>query len=271
MTQNINFDTSQKDKTLAKFTLDKETIKILYQRYKIFLLPLVIIIVCVFLLFKVVGSQIQDLFTLRDEAVMVKNKIDVLKNNLDFLSSIDEEIQNRELQVASNALPPYKDFAGILNAIMGATIKAGVGLNDFSFSVGDISTKSATLAKSPTLTSKLTIINSSPMQTKQFLTELSQALPLTDVSTVETSGNSANIAVLFYYKPFPPISFNYDAPMKNLTTEEKKLLERIASWQVNYTGLDLESLSQPTTGTSSSEMSVSSQKGESESIPFASQ
>lgn len=271
MTENLNFNILQKQKTIEKFTLDEATIKFLFHRYKAYLLSFVVIVTCIFLLFKVVGSQIQDLFVLRDEAVIVKDKISVLKNNLNVLSSMDEETQNKQLQVASNTLPPYKDFAGILNAIIVATVKAGVGLNDFSFAVGDISTNSATLVKSSTLKIDLNIINTSPNQTKRFLTELSQARPLTDVETVETGGNSASLTVLFYYNPFPLITLNYYAPIKDLTTEEKKLMETIASWQTNYADLDLESLSTPINSTSSSQMSVSSQKEENESIPFASQ
>lgn len=258
---------TEKDKTLEKFTLDEAKIKFLLNRYRAFLLPVAIIIVCVFLLFRVVGSQIQDLFTLRDETVVVKSKVDILKNNLNVLSAMDEESQDKQLKIVSSALPPYKDFAGILNAIIGVTVKSGVGLSDFSFVVGDISTKSATLAKSPALTIKLNIMNSSQNQTKQFIAALSQALPLADVKGVQASSNNAEITVLFYYKPFPLINLNYNAPIKDFTPTEKKLMETIASWQTDETTLDLEALTS-LTSTPSAKASVT---GESESVPFASQ
>lgn len=213
-----------------EFNLDQNTIKILYTRYKEFLLPIIIILVCVFLFLKLIIPQIQELLLERNQASEAREKIAVLKKNLNILSKIDEGDQNLKLQVAASALPAEKDFAGILNAISTASNKAGVFAGDFTFQVGELSTKSAQTKVLPSLNLTLNI-QSGVSGLRRFLSELSKTLPVSEVQDVRVGSNLSTVTINFYYKPLSFKKFNYDTPLKPLSSQNSALLKKISSWQ----------------------------------------
>lgn len=263
MNKEINSGLKGKNLDKEKFEFDS-TVKLLLFRYKVFLLPLGIILVCIFLFIQVVNVQLQDFYTLQNEVEAEQERIGILKGNLNMLSSLNNTTQDRYLQSAYNALPSYKDFMGVLNAVTVASGNAGVGLSDFSFNVGDLSTKSAQLAKSPSFNLNLTLLNSGVDKTKRFLNELAKISPLSEVIEVDINGNTASVILVFYYKPLPLMVVNYFSPIKPISLQEKSLVDKISSWNTGSVVLQK-------TGKESSASAILNQKsGQSEELdtPF---
>lgn len=212
-----------------KFGLSQNALKILYDAYKEYIIAFAIIFVCLILFVKIIIPQIQDLFLINNQSKVLSEKIRVLKSNMIFLSSVNDDDLNSKLQVTSAALPSEKDFAAVLNAIQIASAKAGVMLGDFEFKVGELSTPSAKISTQPGMEIILTV-SGGVEGSRRFITQLSKTLPLSQVSSLQTSGNLAVITTVFNYKPFSPTAFNFGSQLKALSKSDLSLLDKISSW-----------------------------------------
>jgi len=148
------------------------------------------------------------------------------------LISINSSVLDSQFAVVSSALPPNKDFAGIITGVSAAAQRAGVGLNDFEFQVGDLREISASSMEYPFLTTKLNI-QSSYQQSANFITELFKSFPLAEIVDVSLSGRSTEVSVVFYYKPMPEIEVDNYKPVKILTKENLDLINELLTWNSN--------------------------------------
>jgi hypothetical protein len=136
-------------------------------------------------------------------------------------------IQN--LQIVSVALPPNKDFSGVLDGISVAANKSGVFLGDYEFQVGNISTPSISIQSFPSLQITLKI-NGGVSGVTRFITELYKTVPLSEVSSVKVSNSDSEITALFYYKPFPPLGFNSSLPINTVSPQGLSVINTLSSW-----------------------------------------
>lgn len=210
----------------AKF--DKDTLKIAYFRYKAVLVPTLIFCLSVLLLIFVILPQLQTLVTQRDEGTALGERIDLLQKNYTFLSSLSEPELDKQLQIATSTLPTEKDFPGIVAAITASAVNSGVTLGDFSFAVGELSSKSATFSVVPTLQMTLSLVGGAE-NVKRFVHALGGTLPLSQVTSVQLNNNNASVIVSFFYKPLPPLVFAGDVPISPLSSEDLALLTRMGT------------------------------------------
>lgn len=213
-----------------KFSLDKGAYKILYERYREYIAPVAVIFVCFVLIIKIIIPQVHDFVATLNIVKEMQEQIAVLKNNVQFLTSLEDQALDSQMQIASSALPMEKDFAGILNAITTASARSGVSLGDFSFAVGELSTKSAQLARQPTIAVTLTV-GGDAFLAQRFIQELAKTVPLSEVLNVAVSGRSSSLTTVFYYKVFPPIQFDATKPLSALSQNEEQLLNKLSSWR----------------------------------------
>lgn len=213
-----------------KFSFDKGTYKILYERYREYIAPFVVIFVCFVLIVKIIIPQVQDFIATVNTAKEIQSQTAVLKNNVQFLTSLDDSALDSKMRVASLALPAEKDFVGILNGITTAAARAGVSLGDFSFEIGELSTESAQLAGQPTIAVALTA-GGDVFSVQRFIQELSKTLPLSEVLNAAVGGNSSTLTTVFYYRIFPPIKFDERMPLSGLSQNEEQLLNKLSSWR----------------------------------------
>lgn len=215
-----------------KKNLGLNTVKNLFKRYKEYLLYYLVILVCFVLFWQVILPQIQNwLLVIRDEEKATRDRIGILRQNTDFLSKIDEASFNSQFQTTSVVLPLEKDFVGILNAIGIASANSAVKVNDFTFSVGDLSSKPE-VNLLPSLNVFLNI-SGGVGQTRRFVKELSVLSPISDVVDIRIEENKSDLQIGFYYRPVSPITFQYTLPLKPLSAESRLTLEKISSWTVS--------------------------------------
>ncbi|MBI1982339.1 MAG: hypothetical protein HYS68_02030 [Candidatus Levybacteria bacterium] len=216
-----------------RFSLDKGVYKVLYERYREYIVPLLIIFVCTVLIVGVVIPQVQDFLATVNATKELRSQIAILKKNVQFLTGLDPATLDLQLGIASSALPPEKDFAGILNAVTTASARSGASLGDFSFAVGELSTKSAQLAGQPSIQVALTV-SGDVFFAKRFIQELSKTMPLSEVLNAAVSGKSSSLTTVFYYKVFSPIQFDGRKPLSGLSQNEEQLLNKLSSWGRGY-------------------------------------
>src|SRR3990167_3378504 len=96
-----------------KFNFDQSTIRILYYRNKEYIIPSAIILICLILFIKFIIPQGQELFLIKEKEKETQTRVENLKKNLNFLSSVDSSDLDSKLEIASNPFPPIEidDYA----------------------------------------------------------------------------------------------------------------------------------------------------------------
>jgi hypothetical protein len=213
-----------------------------------------VILVCLLLLLGVIIPQVTNYLSIQKEAIERREKIRIINSNIEFMNSLDRRNLDEQLEVLTKALPLDKDFVGILNALSDASIKSGVTLSDFTFNVGEVSSKSAETEISPSaeshellpepqqpvdlqgnvkgyVISTVVVASGSMDRLSRFIKELGEKLPLSDVSKIDGRNNTTTIKIDFHYKPFPNINFQEDVPLQSLTDEDLQLIEELKVWR----------------------------------------
>lgn len=213
-----------------KFNLEFSNLLILYKHYKDYLLPFGIIVVCFLVVFWVVIPQFQQYLSLQQELKVQTQKLETLKNNYNFLSSLDSSKSDADFNALTLALPSGKDFAGIMNAVAYASAKTGVAVGDFEFSVGSLSLdKTIGVAAYPSIKIDINLVGNTPAVV-QFIQEIYKTAPVSEVTSIKTGGNSGNITILFYFKSFPQSSVDDSVPIVALSTKDTALIKTVSAW-----------------------------------------
>lgn len=221
--------------------LKSNDFRLLYFRYKdtpyySLLIISLVFMVCLILVFQLVVPQVQNWFSIRDEVIATQQRIDVINQNINFMSSLDKDEIEQQVKLTTTALPFEKDFGGILDAISDASGKAGVALKDYSFQVGNIASVSGkpnNLGKTVPSVSYIIItleITGNMDGVVKFLDEINRKLPLSEVMDVDGEFNNTKITLEFYQKAFPKIVFKDDQPLVPLSKKEQQLLTDWESW-----------------------------------------
>lgn len=214
-----------------RFIISEGALKIIYIEYKEFLIPLIVILLSVFLGFFVIFPQFQEYLSMQQQAEQTSKRIESLRKNISTLSTIDADNLSQDYDSVARVLPSEKDFIGVLEAISKASAVAGVKVADFSFSVGNLATPSASLGSRPSLDLNLSI-SGDYSQIKTFLTQVGDASPVAEVRSFNSAADSASIGVSFFYTALPQtLQVQYDSPPPLLTDSDKQLLDRFRTWQ----------------------------------------
>ena len=211
--------------------LDQSTLRILYTKYKAYLLPVGIIVMCLLIFIQFTLQQVQGFFTTQDEERLLRIRIAMLKQNKDLLTTLPDETLDQQVQTVSTALPSQKDFSGIITALSEAASEAGVGLGDYSFQVGDLSDRpDVTLVGQPFIEVNL-LINGGIEGVKNFTQVLAEKLPLSEIISTQLTNTDATVKVFFYYKPFTVSQVSTDRPLQGFSQKEVELINTLASWE----------------------------------------
>ena len=195
----------------------------------------VTIVVCLLLIFYVIMPQLNNWFSIRKQVIAARGRIATLQSNITFLNSLDRATLDQQLQTASTALPPEKDFSTMLNAISDAANASGISLNDFAFQVGNIASSSgqaADIRYRDIATIKITLVaNGSIDQIHTFIATLSKRTPLSEVTNLDGTGKNVSISVQFYQKPLPKIDVSGNTQLQPISAQKLALLQELSKWK----------------------------------------
>lgn len=212
-----------------KVNLYLDAFNTVFRSYKDNILPLAVILICIIVLFFVVVPQFQQYLNSNAQFKQETQKLEILKNNYNFLSNLDEGKSDKDLETLSQALPSNKDFAGIMNAISVAASKTGVSIGDFNFSLGDLNKATVVTSSYPSI--KISInLGANVQSISKFIEELYKTVPLSEVVSIKTSNNVSDLEILFYYKPFPPQNISDETPVTPLSYQDSSLIKEVYSW-----------------------------------------
>jgi len=211
-----------------KKALNTDSLKIIYQQYKDYLLPSGIIVVCLILFFYLIIPQLLNFSDLQKQMDVENQKLTVLKNNLNYLSSVDEGSLSNQYKITTSILPKQKDFASVLNAVSVAAGKASVSLGDFEFQVGDL-LATTTVKGYPFLELNLNLSGDVPGLVR-FLDEIYKTAPVAEVTSLQASGESFSLTIHFYYQAIPPVNLRNDSPIKAVSAADQNTITQISAW-----------------------------------------
>lgn len=220
---------------------DVKDLQYLYYRYKdakAFTLGVIVLIFLAsfVLVGKVIIPQMQNWISIRQEVAAAKERIKNLRTNQNYLVSVSDMTMNDQFTTANAALPFEKDFIGILNAVAAASIKSGVLLDDYSFQVGNLSTKSAQLSPQTAISVNLTV-NGNIDAVKLFMKEMRETVPLSEVVAARYVTGTASIDMIFYYKiAQDKLSITYTDPITIVNGDDLQLLTKLEQWRVSSLG-----------------------------------
>jgi Tfp pilus assembly protein PilO len=199
-------------------------------------MSMVIIVVCFILILKVIVPQFNGWLEMNQQVKAAKDRIENLKYNVNFMEKLDKAKLDADYQVISSAYPADKDFAGILNSISVSAIKSGVPLDNFYFTIGNLSTASAQLKESQPLTVSL-ILKSDVSGVDNFVKEIESKVPISKVFSLDGSTGSVTTIVQFFAKPFPKFDASKDTTIiEPLTNGSTALIKELYDWQATSIG-----------------------------------
>lgn len=190
------------------------------------------IIGCILLVFNIIIPELNQWFSIRDEVAATQQKIDTITQNISFINGLDRNKLNSQLQTVTSALPSNKDFGFMISALNSAAESSGVSLNDYAFQVGDLSTKGQKGAPLNGLSSiGITItVNGDINSIKRFIATLEKTAPVSEVISINGSGQNVSLSIQFYQKPFATVSFAPDTPLQPISVDKTQLLNNISKW-----------------------------------------
>lgn len=211
-----------------KINVDIDSLRILYSHYKKLTVPLFVIFISLILFVKFIIPQIQNLAILKEENKNALNKLNIMNNNLNILSSLNDLELDKNLRIVTSALPSNKDFNGILNALSFASSKTNAALGNFSLKVGDLSESKAT--KSKYLFMEISLNISSDIKTvNNFINALNSTLPISSATSVDLGNKTSSATIVFYYNPLPPIIYSDDLPF-SVFSKKDDLIKKLSSF-----------------------------------------
>lgn len=230
-------------KTAKRINLNSQAIISVYRHYKDNLLPIGVIIACIGIVFWVIVPQFKNYLSSQDKLKIETHKLQVLKNNYNFLLSLDDSKTDADFKVLTKILPINKDFVGLMSAITIASSKTGVSVEDFDFALGDLNKVDAGSVSNYPLIKINVNIGGSTKDIAKFITELYKTVPVSEVVSLKTVGNISTLVINFYYKPFPPQNVSSETPIMPISGKNKSLIESLALWNVSDFDLFLPNVS----------------------------
>lgn len=221
---------------MKKVSLESISIRLLYYQYKEYLVFIGIIVASFLLILFFVIPQVQEFFSIRAEEERYKEKNEVLKNNIILINNLNDSTLDVQFQTATLAISTQKDYVGVMNSLSVGAEKSAVTLGDFTLEIGDLSTGSAKITQSPTLTIDISV-NGNVNSIHAFMKALSDQLPLVKITTLQINGDSAILHMEFPYKPYSAGTIDTTRRLTPFSTQEQELLNKIQLWHDNVRGL----------------------------------
>lgn len=204
-----------------------QKLNLLYFQYKEFILPCVVIFVCLILFMNIVLPQIKDFFSLQNQLATNKNQLQILQKNFQQITELPDEEMNTDFSLVASALPIDRDPVAILTTISRVASVTNLSLKDYSFEIGKISSLNSASIIQIDLS-----VDGNIQTIRNFIQHLSYGFPLSDVTAVDiVSSSSATIRVSFFAPPFVNRAVDKNEVLKLLTADDKNTLLQLNAWQ----------------------------------------
>lgn len=226
-------------------------IKEYFESLKVCLIPVVVGLVILALLLKIVKPKINEIFVLRSDINLAREKLSRLTEKEATLTSFDQEVLEKQFLVANEALPSDQDVPGFLAQMERLAQESGVLIENVSLIGGKLATPSAekeskvlgeTSEKIPSEKGEAefkgkVILKGVLADIFKFLSKMDGSrrvvnpekiyltVPPSDKAT--PSAVTAQLTLRVYWHPLPATLGKVDEPLPKLSQKDKEVLEKI--------------------------------------------
>ncbi|MDP3888662.1 MAG: hypothetical protein Q8Q24_01315 [bacterium] len=200
---------------------------------KNFLLFLAVVVLAslmlIFVTFQLVIPQTSNIFQTGRNLGQVQQKLQILKNKLNDLETLNEsELSNRQAVVVK-ALPTEKNFLLTLGVLVSLANREGLTVESYKSSPGLVLVK-----EKGRIEYKMTV-SGSIEKLKSYLSDVQNSLPLmnpTGKLSIDIKDNTAlaSVNIETYYFPLPQTLGAIDKPVQKLSADEEKYLNLLISY-----------------------------------------
>ena len=215
---------------LRKITLEYYSLR--YSPYFPVITPVLFILVAMLIFWQLIVPQFYSWFSIQNEIDATNRKINVIRQNIAYLETLDKYPVDKDYLIAVSALPSDLDYIGILNSITDASYASNVTLNDYEFTLGQISKidKNIQAALSPTEIFIGLAVEGNMENVSRFLLEVEHNLPMTEVKNLNYTDGKGEILLTFYLLQQPDIQYTYSDPITPLNQDEHRVMQLLHQW-----------------------------------------
>ena len=212
-----------------KINANLKSFKFVFNKSKSYIFPSIFILVSILLFFQFVIPEFSLLFKTQEEVNALKAKTELLRENLNMLTNINQDTLDSQYNTMILALPVNKDYIEIINSVNVAAQKAGVGLGNYSFKVGSLG-KSDSADISPLI--KLTVpIESGLAGSNSFVQIINNTVPLSQIDSVNVGDALSSITLSFYYKLLDTSNYSQDTLISPVSQEGLDLIDQMKEFK----------------------------------------
>jgi len=257
-------------KVSDKVNFDLNTITILYRHYKDYIIPVIVVIFSILILIFIVNPQINQYFSSSDQLKTQTQKLEVLKNNYNFLTKMSDDKSDKDILSLSSALPLNKDFVSSMNAVSYAASKTGVSVGAFQVNVGNLTKDSGPVDQTgvvyPSIQMQITL-GGKAQAIFEFINTLYKTSPVSEISSIKFDQGVGTLVINFYYKQYSIKNLDGQSPIVPFSAEKENTIKEVTLWNNSLPQIEIPDLLL-TNDSSSSGVSIASPGASTNGSPF---
>ncbi len=209
-----------------KSELNKDSILSFYYENREFILPIFAIIVSVLLFIIFIIPQVISFPARKSEVDIEVEKLNKIKESEKVLSNSNADLINSQVEIALKTLPDKKSFESILSVISKAANLSNSLIESYVF---EETPAPPTLVNFQSITFEISIFGG-VTQATDFIDELYQSYPISNVTSIKNSENLSTIIMVFYYSPYISQKLDDRTLVRAISPKEKETLSQISEW-----------------------------------------
>lgn len=225
----------------------EEQIRNFVKKNKTIIGPAVFMLLSVFIALRVIIPLFASISSKNEEIRQKEQTVADTQTTIDSIRAINAQNAEDNISLLRTALPQNKDIILVYSTLVSVASENSMELLSFSVKVGEVFARDTTEAVDPgavpaepedtsalaalpslTVTAELSAENKDSLFS--FSQKLAQALPLSNVSMIETEGNIGTYDISFFYKPLNPTTLTEQKIITPLTPEDQALLEQLRQY-----------------------------------------
>lgn len=200
-----------------------------YYKYRIFIIPVVVGLICLIVIAVVIIPQTIELFKEKDTVGTLNNRITTLNNKTTELGNLDENKLNQDLMTALTVLPTERDVPQAMAVLQNLIAKSNLSLTSTSYSTSAKASDQSNFS--------LTIsVMGSIVSTRNFLNTLSEGSRIFKVESIslkflpDSTVASVDLPLTVFYQPTPKVALTIDQPVAKIDANEAELLNSLSKF-----------------------------------------
>lgn len=205
-----------------------------FKKYGIFVVPLLVVTFSIILIYQVFIPQFYSILDSRDKIEQKKESLSRLSEINSYLGSIPDGLLDKYLAIADDSYLSYGDIISIYSGISSSAFSSNVNISNFSIVPGYVYRKNENVQTTDlqgNVNINITVNSDNNRNIVLFGKSLYTALPLFEVKSINYKEKDAVYEISAYRKPYEIKTLSKIGQIKEITNNQKKMLDRLEQWK----------------------------------------